>query len=246
MLFCCSYYQIIVVRKWAGGNPADEKYESVTLTYDTQEDGKPYITAELAQDDSAKSRTSFLVGDGKYYSRIGVTDSKRKRRDALCMLPLSNNRGIGPFVLLIFLSFPFLSLRFLLFHFFSFHHLSFAFFCFVFFTFISFRFLCFVLFHRFVPCCFVQFVSFCFVSFRFLLSRFLSFRLVLSFPFVSYRAVSCRFLSFRSVLFCFVSFRFVLFFLVFCRVVSSCVLSVCFLSCRFFKIITKHGVQCVD
>ena len=85
MLFCCSYYLIIVIKKYTGGNPADEKFESVTGTYDNQEDGKPYITAVLPQDDSAKSRTEFIVGDGKYYSRKGVTNSKRKRRD-VCKL----------------------------------------------------------------------------------------------------------------------------------------------------------------
>ena len=85
VLFCCSYYLIIVIKKYTGGNLADEKFESVTGTYDNQEDGKPYITAVLPQDVSAKSRTEFIVGDGKYYSLNGVKDSKRKRRD-VCKL----------------------------------------------------------------------------------------------------------------------------------------------------------------
>ena len=224
MLFCCSYYQIIVVRKWAGGNPADEKYESVTLTYETQENGKPYITAELAQDDSAKSRTSFTVGDGKYYSRNGVTDSKRKRRDVLCKLPLSNNHGIGPFVLLIFLSFPFLSLRFLLFHFVSFHHRSFAFFFLASFSLLLFRFASFVscCFIVFVSCCFIRFVSFCLVSFRFV--SFFGFLLFLTVPY--------RVFSFPFVPFCFVSFLFVSSCFVSCFAVSCRLVSFPFVSCR--------------
>lgn len=59
------------------GNSADAKYETVELTYDTQQEGKPYITAEFPKD---TFKTEFPVGDGKYYSRDGVTDSKRKRR----------------------------------------------------------------------------------------------------------------------------------------------------------------------
>ncbi len=35
------------------------------------------ITAEFAND---KSRETFPVGDGKYYSRAGVTEAKGKRR----------------------------------------------------------------------------------------------------------------------------------------------------------------------
>lgn len=59
------------------GNSADAKYETVDLTYDTQQEGKPYITAEFPKN---TFKTEFPVGDGKYYSRDGVTDSKRKRR----------------------------------------------------------------------------------------------------------------------------------------------------------------------
>ena len=59
------------------GNSADAKYETVDLTYDTRQEGKPYITAEFRK---GKFTTEFPVGDGKYYSRNGVTDSRRKRR----------------------------------------------------------------------------------------------------------------------------------------------------------------------
>lgn len=59
------------------GKSSDEKYEKVARTYDDQEDGEPYITAELAND---KDRTEFPVGDGKYYSIDGVSEARRKRR----------------------------------------------------------------------------------------------------------------------------------------------------------------------
>ena len=59
------------------GNPADTKYELIERTYEDQVDGEPYITAEFARDES---RTTFIVGDGKYYSRPGITEAKRKRR----------------------------------------------------------------------------------------------------------------------------------------------------------------------
>ena len=78
----CSYFQIIVTplkEKDDPGNTADAKYETVDLTYEDQEEGKPYITAEFAK---GLFTTEFPVGDGKYYSRDGVTDSKRKRRAA--------------------------------------------------------------------------------------------------------------------------------------------------------------------
>ena len=53
------------------------KYETVGLTYEDREEGKPYITAEFGK---GVVTTEFPVGDGKYYSRNGVTNSKRKRR----------------------------------------------------------------------------------------------------------------------------------------------------------------------
>ena len=59
------------------GKSSDEQYVKVMRNYDNQVKGEPYITAEFAND---QSRTSFPVGDGKYYSRDGVTEAKRKRR----------------------------------------------------------------------------------------------------------------------------------------------------------------------
>ena len=67
------------------GKSSDQKYVILTRNYDNQVEGEPYITAEFAND---KSRTTFPVGDGKYYSRDGVTDAKRKRR-AACELTLN-------------------------------------------------------------------------------------------------------------------------------------------------------------
>lgn len=75
-----SYYQVIVLPLTEGQEPgksSDEKYVTVTRTYDNQEDGEPYITAEFAND---RNRTEFLVGDGKYYSRDAATEARRKRR----------------------------------------------------------------------------------------------------------------------------------------------------------------------
>jgi len=63
------------------GKSSDEQYVKVVRNYDNQVKGEPYITAEFAND---QSRTSFPVGDGKYYSRDGVTEAKRKRRDTSC------------------------------------------------------------------------------------------------------------------------------------------------------------------
>lgn len=59
------------------GKSSDAKYVTVTRTYDDQVEGEPYITAEFANDEP---RTKFPVGDGKKYSRDGVTEAKRKRR----------------------------------------------------------------------------------------------------------------------------------------------------------------------
>ena len=42
-------------------------------------EGEPYVTAAFANKKS--QRTKFRVGDGKYYSRSGVTQARRKRRD---------------------------------------------------------------------------------------------------------------------------------------------------------------------
>ncbi|CAH3043649.1 unnamed protein product, partial [Porites evermanni] len=75
-----TYFRMIVITLPKGaesGNPAHEKYQNVTRVYDDQMDGEPYITAEFEREES---RTTFTVGDGKYYSRSGITDAKRKRR----------------------------------------------------------------------------------------------------------------------------------------------------------------------
>ena len=75
-----SFYQMIVTTLTDGQDPgksSDEQYVKVKRNYDNQVKGEPYITAEFAND---QSRTSFPVGDGKYYSRDGVTEAKRKRR----------------------------------------------------------------------------------------------------------------------------------------------------------------------
>ena len=86
--WCCHvatrYFRMIVITLPKGaepGNPADEKYQNVTRVYDDQVDGEPYITAEFEREES---RTTFTVGDGKYYSRSGITDAKRKRRAISC------------------------------------------------------------------------------------------------------------------------------------------------------------------
>ena len=69
------------------GNTADTKYENVTRTYQDQEQGEPYITAEFATEDA---ETTFTVGDGKLYSRNGVTETRRRRRDVPCKLARNN------------------------------------------------------------------------------------------------------------------------------------------------------------
>ena len=86
--WCCHvatrYFRMIVITLPKGaepGNPADEKYQNVTRVYDDQVDGEPYITAEFEREES---RTTFTVGDGKYYSRSGITDAQRKRRAIPC------------------------------------------------------------------------------------------------------------------------------------------------------------------
>ena len=69
---------IVTKLKEDPGNPADPEYENVTRTYGEKEDGEPYITAEFSKKDAGKT---FVVGDGKYYSRDGIsTEAKRKRR----------------------------------------------------------------------------------------------------------------------------------------------------------------------
>ena len=60
------------------GNSADSQYETVTQKYQDRVDGEPYITAEFSKKDA---KATFPVGDEKVYSRDGVKDSKRKRRN---------------------------------------------------------------------------------------------------------------------------------------------------------------------
>ena len=60
------------------GSSANRAYEIINRTYEDQVKGKPYITAEFVRDES---RTVFIVGDGKNYSRSAVTEAKRKRKD---------------------------------------------------------------------------------------------------------------------------------------------------------------------
>ena len=69
------------------GNPADAEYEKVTRNYDNQKEGEPYITAEFSK---KVAGTTFDVGDGKYYSRDGIsTEAKRKRRALPCKLAIN-------------------------------------------------------------------------------------------------------------------------------------------------------------
>lgn len=78
---------MIVISLKEGQNPgksSDEEYITIKRNYETKEEGEPYITAEFAND---KSRTTFTVGDGKYYSRAGVADAERKRRDTCELTP---------------------------------------------------------------------------------------------------------------------------------------------------------------
>lgn len=80
MVFCCRYYRMIVISLKEGqdpGNSADITYETITRKYEDQVEGEPYITAEF---ENEGSRKTFPVGDGKYYSRSGITEARRKRR----------------------------------------------------------------------------------------------------------------------------------------------------------------------
>ena len=65
------------------GNPGDAKYKTIKRKYEDQEKDEPYVTAEFSKDES---RTTFTVGDGKYYSRSGETEARRQRRDASSQL----------------------------------------------------------------------------------------------------------------------------------------------------------------
>ena len=80
--FIFSKYQVIVMELTDGqdqGKSSDPKYAKVTRKYEDRVAGEPYVTAEFANNN--EKRTSFPVGDGKYYSTEGVTDAKRKRRE---------------------------------------------------------------------------------------------------------------------------------------------------------------------
>ena len=80
--FIFSKYQVIVMELTDGqdqGKSSDPKYAKVTRKYEDRKAGEPYVTAEFANNN--EKRTSFPVGDGKYYSTEGVTDAKRKRRE---------------------------------------------------------------------------------------------------------------------------------------------------------------------
>ena len=46
------------------------------------------LRLSLKKDDS---RTTFTVGDGKFYSRSAISDARRKRRDVSCMLVTEQN-----------------------------------------------------------------------------------------------------------------------------------------------------------
>ena len=61
------------------GNPADAKYKTIKRKHEDQAEDEPYISAEFSKDES---RTTFTVGDGKYYSRSSVTEATRRSRDA--------------------------------------------------------------------------------------------------------------------------------------------------------------------
>lgn len=74
-------------------NSAQVKYEIITRSYDDKVNGEPYITAEFSND---LSRTTFPIGDGKYYSRAGVTKAKRKRRDVGEWLVTGTKYFAGP------------------------------------------------------------------------------------------------------------------------------------------------------
>ena len=79
---CFRYYQIIVLplgKEKEPGKSSDKNYTNITRTYEDRVEGHSYITAEFANDHT--QRTAFPVGDGKYYSRSGVTEARRKRRE---------------------------------------------------------------------------------------------------------------------------------------------------------------------
>ena len=59
------------------GSSANKAYEIINRKYKDQVKGQPYITAEIARDES---KTIFIVGDGKYYSRSSTTEFEANRK----------------------------------------------------------------------------------------------------------------------------------------------------------------------
>ena len=100
--FIFSKYQVIVMELTDGqdqGKSSDPKYAKVTRKYEDRKAGEPYVTAEFAN--NKEKRTSFPVGDGKYYSTEGVTDAKRKRREGGSIDLTSHNQSDMTFDILI-------------------------------------------------------------------------------------------------------------------------------------------------
>ena len=81
------------------GKSSDPKYAKVTRKYEDRVAGEPYVTAEFANNN--EKRTSFPVGDGKYYSTEGVTDAKRKRRKGESIDFTTHNQSDMTFELII-------------------------------------------------------------------------------------------------------------------------------------------------
>ena len=100
--FIFSKYQVIVMELTDGqdeGKSSDPKYAKVTRKYEDRVAGEPYVTAEFANNN--EKRTSFPVGDGKYYSTEGVTDAKRKRREGGSIDLTSHNQSDLTFELIL-------------------------------------------------------------------------------------------------------------------------------------------------
>lgn len=100
--FIFSKYQVIVMELTDGqdqGKSSDPKYAKVTRKYEDRVTGEPYVTAEFANNN--EKRTSFPVGDGKYYSTEGVTDAKRKRRKGESIDLTTRNQSDMTFELII-------------------------------------------------------------------------------------------------------------------------------------------------
>lgn len=83
------------------GKSSDSKYAKVTIKYEDRKAGEPYVTAEFANNN--EKRTSFPVGDGRYYSLEGVTDAKRKRREGGSIDLTSHNQSDMTFELILYM-----------------------------------------------------------------------------------------------------------------------------------------------